>query len=321
MKGGVYWIGTEEHLSLRRHHNLLYLHARRQSFPTYQEIADALRADWPWGDFRCVADWVRHLGSRWSDAEVEAAVWKLVSEAAAAGRLLVDLTEVELDRTTPLAFLSSDVPPILLDPLPSLLEEVACDDEDASRLTLEAEEAPLEDQGVIPGPPFDASTLKSDKQRGHFHRNLAAATEVLAGGTLQAVAEKYDMALSPLWRLMQRVKIHGQLACVPRGTYQRARRLHPEFQQLIRKLYTQRKRPTIMEIYEDDRLKRLAEDLSQREGTLVLTPTYRQVGSFIKAIAAEAAVAQARSGLIHAPHERMSPHSFVLSIPAPALLC
>ncbi len=39
---GVYWIGTDENLSLRRHYNLLYLHARRQSFATYPEIAATL---------------------------------------------------------------------------------------------------------------------------------------------------------------------------------------------------------------------------------------------------------------------------------------
>jgi hypothetical protein len=44
LKGGVYWLGTETHLPERRHQNWLYLHARRQSFPTYQEIAETLLA-------------------------------------------------------------------------------------------------------------------------------------------------------------------------------------------------------------------------------------------------------------------------------------
>src|SRR2546426_2212597 len=38
LKGGMYWIGTDENLSLLYHHNLLYLHARRQLFRTYNEI-------------------------------------------------------------------------------------------------------------------------------------------------------------------------------------------------------------------------------------------------------------------------------------------
>ena len=98
LKGGVYWLGTETHLPERRHQNWLYLHARRQSFPTYQEIAETLLADFAWREMSTVHELVQRFGSRWSETEVEAAVWKLVGEAAAEGRLLVDLTEVELSR-------------------------------------------------------------------------------------------------------------------------------------------------------------------------------------------------------------------------------
>ena len=66
---------------------------------------------------------VQLFGRRWSDAEVEAAVWKLAGDAAAEGRLLVDLTEVMLDRETPLSLLDPDHLPILPDPLPSILEQ------------------------------------------------------------------------------------------------------------------------------------------------------------------------------------------------------
>jgi transposase len=321
LKGGVYWIGTEEQLSLRRHHNLLVLHAHRKGCPTSDEIVATLLKDWPWGDFRSVKECRERFGSRWSEVEVEATVWKLAADAAAAGRLLVDLTEVDLDLTTPLAFLNPTAPPILPDPLPSGLLESEQEDAAPPALDVEDREVPLEDEGVIPGPPFDGSTIVSEEHRKRFYRNLAAATEMLTGGTLPKVAEQHEMGVSTLWRLVQRVKTHGQLACVPHGTYHRERRLRPEFQQLIRKLYTQPKRPSITEVFEDVHLQHLAEELSQQEGTVVLLPTYRQVWKFIRAISQEAAVAQARSGLKHAPHERMSTHSFVLSIPAPALLC
>ena len=59
LKGGVYWLGTETHLSEHRHQNWLYLHARRQSFPTYAEISSALLAQWPYADMRCVSELVR----------------------------------------------------------------------------------------------------------------------------------------------------------------------------------------------------------------------------------------------------------------------
>jgi len=321
LKGGVYWIGTDENLSERRFHNLLYLHARRQPFPTYEDIAATILAHWPWGEQYSVHEFTQHFGSRWSDAEVEAAVWKLVAGMAAEGRLLVDLMAVELSRATPLALLDPAVPPIVPDSLPSSLEET-----DQREATLpdspgKGDDVALDLQGLIPGPTFDASVLATAEQQARFHRNLAAVTEVLSGKSQGEVAKAHGMFPSALTRLVKRTKGLGQIACVPNATYHRDRALRPEFQQLIRKLYTQPLHPTIMAIYEDVRLKHLAGELSEREGRLVHSPTYWQVYYFLKSISQEAKVVEARSGLKHPPRERMSSHSYVLSIPYPAHIC
>jgi hypothetical protein len=317
LKGGIYWIATEERLSERRYHNLLYLHARRQSFPTYDGIAAMLLADWLWGDMRSVNECVQRFGSRFSEMEVEAAMWKLIGDVAAQGRLLIDLNEGELSRFTPVALLDPKIPPILPDPFPSTLEEEKAVDD----LTLASSQKEEKSAGVVPGPLFDASILETEERQAHFHRNLAAVTEVLSGKSLGTVAKAYEIRSSMLCYLVKRTKEFGQIACVPYGTYRRDRTLRPEFQKLIRKLYIQPLRPTIMAVYEDVRLKNLAEELSEREESLVLSPTYWQVYYFLKTIDQEASVAQARSGLKHLPRERTSPHSFVLSIPYPAQIC
>ncbi len=347
LKGGVYWIGTDQNLSLRRHYNLLYLHVRRQPFPTYEEIKATLLERWPWGEPYSVNELVRLFGSRWSEYEVEATVWKLVGDAAAPGHLLVDLSEVVLDRSTPLALLEPSAPPILPDPLPSQLEQAAeaMDDEERDGSAVET----LALEAIIPGPTFDASSLESAEQRDRFHRNLAAVTAILTGEPRRQVAQRYNMHPFALARLEKRVQQYGQIACVPHATYHRSRTLHPELQQLVRKLYTHPLRPTVMAVYEDVRLRQLAEKLSEREGKEVSLPTYRQVWSFLKEISQEASVAYARSGLKHpprehtspsttstptstsrqgkspqspqSPHSSHSPYSFVLSIPSPALIC
>ncbi len=105
LKQGVYWIGTDQNLSERRYHNLLRLQASRQPFRTYDEIAAAMLKQWPWGDFRTMQELIQLFGRHWSGPEVEAAVWKLIGDAEASGRLLVDLTEVDLELDTPLALL------------------------------------------------------------------------------------------------------------------------------------------------------------------------------------------------------------------------
>jgi len=115
IKGGVYWLGTDENLSELRYQNLLYLHARRQGFSTYEKIAATILADWPRGEPHSVDEFVQRFGSHWSAVEVEAAVWKIVGDAAAEGGLLVNLAEVPLFLSTPLALLDKSLPPILPD--------------------------------------------------------------------------------------------------------------------------------------------------------------------------------------------------------------
>src|SRR5205085_3153262 len=66
LKGGVSWLGTDTHLSERRHQNWLYLHARRQPFPTYQEITETLLADFAWREMSTVPELVQRFRSRWS---------------------------------------------------------------------------------------------------------------------------------------------------------------------------------------------------------------------------------------------------------------
>jgi hypothetical protein len=121
-QGGTYWIGTETTLLPKRHANLVFLHARRQPFPSFPELAEALQVVWPWGEVACVQEVVERLGERWGPSEKEAAVWKRCADAAANGHLLVDLANVQLTRQAPLICLAPDSPAILPDPLPSHLE-------------------------------------------------------------------------------------------------------------------------------------------------------------------------------------------------------
>lgn len=318
LKGGVYWIGTEKNLSLKRHVNIQFLHIRRETFRTYDEIAATLLASWPRGEFCSVNEFVQRFGGRWSDYEVEAAAWKLAGDALAQGRLLVDLTEVELSLTTPLALLDLELPPILPDPLPSSLEMVS--EEMISGLLVQSEDTPPTIQSSPLGATFDASILEPEV-RTRFLRNLAAVTAVLEGKSVRQAAQMHGMAPATLSRLNQRVKVYGQAACVPMGVYHRERTIHPELQHLMRKLYTQALRPTIMAVYEDIRLKDKASQISEREGILVRTPTYKQVYTFLKFIEHEPEVIQARSGLKHPLRARTSPQSYVLSVPFPAFIC
>ncbi len=168
--GGVYWLATEQTLSSQQHYNFVSLHARRQSFPDFAEISTALHEVWPWGEVVSVEEVVPRLLDRWKAELVEAAIWKMLADSAACGHLLVDLVEKGLDRKLPLALLPPDAPPIVPDPLPDTLPYISV------AIPPKAEPNP----SVIPGPPFDASSLE-DTKRERYLRNLRAVEAVLAG--------------------------------------------------------------------------------------------------------------------------------------------
>jgi len=217
-QGGVYWIGTEASLSPKRHANLVFLHARRQNFPAWTELSEALQVVWPWGEAACIQEVVERLGERWSQAEKEAAVWKRCADSAANGHLLVDLTNIQLNKLTPLICLAPDSAPILPDPLPSHLERGDIPTElQSSSAKFEADEAA---RTTVPLSTFDTSTL-NEEQRQQFLRNLRAVEAVLAGATIQDTAQAEEMGRSSLGRLVQRTRQFGQIACVPYATYSR----------------------------------------------------------------------------------------------------
>jgi transposase len=316
-QSGVYWIGTEATLLPQRHANLVFLHARRQPFPSFPELAEALQVVWPWGEAACVQEVVERLGERWSPAEKEAAVWKRCADAAACGHLLVDLAHVQLTRLTPLICLSPSSPPILPDPLPSVLESNDIQDESRSHEAGFAEQQ--DEKPTDPLSTFDDSLL-DEEQREHFLRNLRAVEAVLNGATLREAAEAAGMGRSTLGRLVQRTVEFGQVACVPHATYHRAQELHPAFQQTIRLLYSRPTKLSIQAITEHVELKHVASRLRADTGTAFVLPSYDQVRRYIQTLKQEPKVSQARGGEKGSRRERQSPLSFALSIPAPAQL-
>ena len=78
-------------------------------------------------------------------------MWKMAGDAAAEGRLLVNLTEVELSLSTPLALLKPGASPILPYPLPSSLEKVEQGETEVQPPIGEDGDAPIELQSAIPG--------------------------------------------------------------------------------------------------------------------------------------------------------------------------
>jgi Mu transposase, C-terminal len=308
---GVFWIGTERTLTRARHYNLVFLHARRRSFPAFAEIVLALQEVWPWGEVASVEEVESRLAGRWPANLVEAAIWKVVGDGAAAGHLLVDLEQHTLDRILPLALLPPGAPPLAPHPLPeTLLASIPVVEVAALIPALAA---------PVPGPTFDASTLP-EKQRERFHRNLQAVEHVLAGALQTKIAAESGIPRSTLGRLVKRTRELGQIACVPLGTYARKTTMHPAFQECIRRLYLLPTRLAMTAIAEHTEMRQVATHLSKETGTTIKLPSYKQVRTEISRLKNDPNLVAVREQAKSLPRPRSSPESFVLSIPSPALL-
>ncbi len=307
---GIFWIGTEKTLTRLRHYNLVFLHARRESFPAFADITVTLQEVWPWGEVASVEEVGRHLAQRWPTSLVEAAIWKVVADAAAEGHLLVDLEQFTLDRTFPLALLPPDASPLVPDPLPdTLLPEPPREVAPAS-IELSARES---------GPTFDASRL-SEKQREQFHRNLRVVELVLAGAPQTRIAAESGIPRSTLGRLVRRTRELDQVACVPHGSYRRSTTMHPAFLECIHRLFLLPTRLSMSAIQEHTEMHQVAARLSEQTGTPVKLPSYDQVRREIHRLKSEPELVAVRERAKSVPRARESPQSFALSIPAPALL-
>jgi hypothetical protein len=308
---GVFWIGTERTLTKRRHYNLVYLHARRKTFPAFADIAEAIASVWPWGEMVPVSEVASRLEHKFPANLVEAAIWKVVGDSAAQGHLLVDLEQFTLDRALPLALLPPDAPPLVPGPLPDTLEPLP-----DAQPKAPVSRAPF---ALVPGPAFDASRLKAP-QREHFHRNLRAVEQVLAGAKPTQVAKDAGIPRSTLSRLVKRTKLLGTIACVPYGSYTRKTTMHPAFQECIRRLYLLPTRLSMTAIREHTEMQHVAARLRSETDEPVKLPSYAQVRKEVQRLKMEPELVAVRDQAKSVPRPRSSAESFVLSIPAPALL-
>jgi len=310
LQQGVFWIGTERTLTKRHHYNLVYLHARRKIFPAFADIAEAIASVWPWGEMAEVAEVAARLSHQFPVDLVEAAIWKVVGEAAAQGHLLVDLEQFTLSRHLPLGLLPPDAPPLLPSPLPDTL----LPQPEAIQPAVPLQTAPL-----IPGPTFDASTLP-EPVREQFHRNLRAVELVLAGATQTSVSIESGIPRSTLGRLVRRTRQLGQIACVPHGSYRGVTQLHPAFAECIRRLFLLPTRLSMTAIREHTEMQQVAARLSKETGTAIKLPSYKQVRTAVQHLKMDPDLVAMREGAKSVARPRESAESFVLSIPSPALL-
>src|SRR2546421_9627554 len=79
LQQGTFWIGTARTLTKRRHYNLVFLHARRKTFPAFSDIAAVLPAVWPWGEMAEVAEVASRLSHQFHQEMVASGTWQMIA--------------------------------------------------------------------------------------------------------------------------------------------------------------------------------------------------------------------------------------------------
>src|SRR5205807_7621214 len=96
--------------------------------------------------------------------------------------------------------------------------------------------------------------------------------------------------------------------------------LHPAFAECIRRLFLLPTRLSMTAIREHTEMQQVAARLSRETGTTVSLPSYKQVRTAVQHLKLEPELVAMREGATSVARPRESAESFVLSIPAPALL-
>lgn len=326
LAGGRYWLWGDDVLPPQYYWNLVFLHARRADVGLSAEMTPYIEEAWMAGR-RSVRDLVSRFGPRWSKAQVEAVAWKVAGDAVARGRLLVELGRAVLTLEAEMALLPADAPPVLPPPLPTALEVLTVGVSTVAEISTaagvagaagpKATDAAHKDgeDGEDTRATIDADTLPPGK-RGPFLRNLAAVEAVRAGRPLGAVACAYGYASHQhLAYLVRRAGEKGQRALVPYGTYGRPGLLPDALKAVATRLWKRPERLTVRAVADHHEMRATAGRLG------VPWPGYDQVYRHIRTIAQRPDLVAARSGLAHPPRPRSSRRSYVLSIPAAALVC
>ncbi len=96
--------------------------------------------------------------------------------------------------------------------------------------------------------------------------------------------------------------------------------MHPAFQECIRRLYLLPTRLSMTAIHEHTEMRQVAAQLEASTGKPVKLPSYDQVRREVHRLRNDPALVAVREGAKSVRRSRESAESFVLSIPAPALL-
>jgi hypothetical protein len=270
-EGGDYWLGTEAVISDRRYTNLQLLHAHRGPSQPDAALLELIERSWV-AQHLSVRQVVDALGREFGEELVEAAAWRLIGDACAAGRLVFDLDEFDLSRDARLRLAPVGGPIVLPPPLPSELG----DDVQAAGW---GPADPL-DQEI--DPTVDADSIENDARRERFLENLTIFKRALEGTSVAALAREFGRPESTVRDVVNRGRKFGERALVPYTHVPTDDPIRAAFLAVVIRMMRGAKKRTAVEIAASRELAAVARRLTQERSHVVPVPTIHVVRGLMR---------------------------------------
>lgn len=309
-QGGQYWIGTERAISDARMYSLELLHARRIVHGEPVDLAEALRPH--------LVDRTTSIGDVVDEVEsfphdlVEAVAWRMTAEACAEGRLVADLDNWAIERSTPIRVLSVAKPMLLPPELPSDLSDRHSSPTDGDEVGHAVDD--------LVGDTIDADSIPDAKKRAVFMRNVAICAAATAGATAQELAAAHGITTRTVRTVLSRRRRLGESGLIPNGSYSRPDRVDIAYREAIARLLRGRKPMSVVAIWQSPELGACERSIARLRGEISPRPTLNQVRRVVRQLKA--------GGILHERAEGRRPRrwaggkaSYVHLIPQPAMLC
>ena len=309
-EGGEYWLGTEVVIADRRYTNLQLLHAHRGPSQPDAPLLELLERSWTKQQLS-IRQIVEALGSVHGEELVEAAAWRLVGDACAAGRLVFDLDEFDLSRNVPLRLVPQGGPIVLPPHLPSELPD------GIAAAGWSSEPLPLEpaDQTI------DPEAIADEARRERFLENLSMYNRVRDGATVAAVARDFCRPESTVRDVVKRGRSFGEQGLIPYTHFLRDDPVESAFRHAVVRMLRGPKKRTAVEIAASRELAAVSRRLTSELSQVVPVPTIHVVRRLIREAKDLGALFDRAE---HGRRPRRTPigaGAYASRIPQPGLLC
>lgn len=262
-----------------RYNNLLLLKAYDKSMYTNYQIQQNILEilTYPKNDLS-IKDIVNLIGKKYSETEVEMALYEYINYAVKRGKLNFDIENNRLDGNSIVSILSDDKQRIVPKRINLTYEEVF-------NLYNEVDKECTDDSPEYSFTVLDPEHIPEDEKEVFFKRRLAVleAISINRKESISAIAAKYGLSRSRLYHYMENYIKHGDAGLINYNSYSgKQTYLQQDIANIVIKLIHKKPVWGTTALIESDEFKRELTNLAKKKNAIISAPNYYQVYRFMK---------------------------------------